>query len=119
MQRSEILGADPLGYKDVSFLTPAPDEYFWIAPPVSGRHGVQPVSIQLSASGVWVREGWMVVDFQCFMPSDRPAVNDPILPETPDEKAVFIQAGHRYMLSCSPTRVGDFALQDLGAANPG
>jgi hypothetical protein len=119
VQRAEILGASPLDYKDVSFLTAREDEYFWIAPPASSVHGVQPVSMQLPAAGVWVREGWMVVEFQCFTPRDRPAVNDPILPETQDQKSVFIHAGHRFMLSCSPTRVGEFVLDDLGKADPG
>jgi hypothetical protein len=116
IQRAEILGADPLGYQDVSFITPTQDEYFWIAPPVSGAHGVQPVSMQLPAHGVWLREGWLVVEFQCFTPRDRPEVKDPILPETQDEKPVFIHAGHRFMLSCSPSRVGDIVLYDTGPA---
>ena|ERR1700733_8149967 len=116
LQRGEILGASPLNYKDVSFLTPREDEYFWIAPPVSGPHGVQPVSMQVPAAGMWVREGWFVVEFQCFMPRDRPAVTDPILPETPDEKELYLYAGHRYRLSCSPTRVGAVVLEDLGVA---
>ncbi|HEY4127369.1 MAG TPA: hypothetical protein VGN70_04935 [Gammaproteobacteria bacterium] len=119
VQRAEILGPDPLGYQDVSFLTPDQDQYFWIAPPVSGPHGVPPASMQLPATGVWVRQGWMVVEFQCFTPVDRPEVKDPILPETQDEKPVFIYAGHRYLLTCSPTRIGDFLLKDLGPANPG
>jgi hypothetical protein len=116
IQRAEILGASPLAYKDVSFLTPREDEYFWIAPPATGPHGVQPVSMQLPPAGVWVREGWMMVEFQCFTPRDRPAVNDPILPETSDEKALYLYAGHHYRLSCSPVRIGDVVLEDLGAA---
>jgi len=118
LQRGEILGASPLDYKDVSFLTPRQDEYFWIAPPRRGPHDVRPVSMQLPAAGTWVREGWLVVEFQCFTPRDRPAVNDPILPETQDEEALYLYAGHRYRLSCSPTRIGDVVLEDLGPAGP-
>ena len=114
-RRGEVLGASPLDYKDVAFLTPRQDEYFWIAPPPSGPHGVQPVSMQVPPAGVWVREGWFDVEFQCFTPRDRPAVNDPILPETPDEKALYLYAGHRYRLSCSPTRIGDVVLEDIAA----
>src|SRR5437868_3741660 len=95
IQRAEILGPSPLDYADASFLVPNEDEYFWIAPPVSGPHGVAPASMQLPKDGLWVREGWLIVEFQCFTPSDRPAVNDPILPETDDQKPVFIHAGHR------------------------
>ena len=116
LQRGEILGASPLDYKDVAFLTPREDEYFWIAPPTSGPHAVQPVSMQVPPAGMWVREGWFMVEFQCFTPRDRPAVNDPILPETQDEKALYLYAGHRYLLGCSPTKVGDIVLQDQGAA---
>src|SRR5579871_5888675 len=78
-RRGEILGASPLDYKDVALLTPREDEYFWIAPPPAGPHDVQPVSMQVPPAGVWVREGWLNVEFQCFTPRDRPAVNDPIL----------------------------------------
>jgi uncharacterized membrane protein YqaE (UPF0057 family) len=114
LQRGEILGSSPLDYQDVSFLTPRQDEYFWIAPPRLGPHDVQPVSMQLPPAGVWVREGWIMVEFQCFTPRDRPAVNDPILPETQDDKALYLHAGHRYRLSCSPMRIGDVVLEDLG-----
>lgn len=116
LQRGEILGASPLHYQDVSFLTPREDEYFWIAPPPIGPHDVQPVSMQVPAAGMWVREGWFNVEFQCFTPRDRPAVTDPILPETQDEKALYLYAGHHYLLSCSPTKVGDIVLQDQAAA---
>jgi hypothetical protein len=112
--RAEILGASPLDYKDVAFLTPAEDEYFWIAPPPVGRHSVQPVSMQVPPAGVWVREGWLDVEFQCFTPRNRPAVTDPILPETPDEQALYLYAGHHYRLSCSPNRIGAVVLEDLG-----
>ena len=118
IQRGEILGASPLSYKDVAFLTPREDEYFWIAPPRDGPHGVQPVSMQVPPAGVWVREGWFDVEFQCFTPRDRPAVNDPILPETPDEQALYLYAGHHYRLSCSPNRIGAVVLEDLGAPGP-
>jgi len=116
MQRGEILGKNPLAYKDIAFISVGDDEYFWIAPPVSGRHGTPPAEMQIPKDGVWVREGWFVVEFQCFSPSDRPSGVDPILPETDDQKPVYIHAGHRYKLSCSPTRVGDIVLQDEGVA---
>jgi hypothetical protein len=116
LQRAEILGSSPLAYQDVSFLTPREDEYFWIAPPPTGPHAAQPVSMQVPTAGVWVREGWLVVEFQCFTPRDRPAVMDPILPETPDEETLYLYAGHHYRLSCSPTRIGVAVLEDLGPA---
>ena len=118
-QRAEILGSSPLGYADTAYLTPNEDEYFWIAPPVSGPHGVQPVSMQLPKAGVWLREGWLMVEFQCFTPSDRPAVRDPILPETPDERPVYIHAGHSYRLRCSPKKIGAFVLDDVGQVPAG
>ena len=118
--RAEILGPSPLDYHDTSFLVPHDDEYFWIAPPAVGRHGVAPAAMQLPKAGVWLREGWLMVEFQCFTPSDRPAVKDPILPESDDQKPVYIHAGHRYELRCSPTRIGDIVLDELPdpAASP-
>lgn len=114
-QRAEILGPTALGYTDAAFLVPHEDEYFWIAPPRNGFHGTEPVAMQLPKAGVWVREGWLLVDFQCFTPSERPAVRDPILPETDDEKPVFIHAGHHYELRCSPTKVGQILLDERDA----
>jgi hypothetical protein len=111
-QRAEILGPSPLHYADASFLIPHDDEYFWIAPPAAGPHSVAPAAIQLPKAGVWVREGWLLVEFQCFTPSDRPAVRDPILPDTDDQKPVFIHAAHRYELRCSPDRIGDIVLDE-------
>jgi hypothetical protein len=121
IQRAEILGPTPLSYGDASFLAPLDDEYFWIAPLAAGRHTPAPAAMQLPKAGVWVREGWLMVEFQCFTPSDRPEVKDPILPETDDQKPVFIHAGHRYELRCSPTKVGDIVLadQDDRTADPG
>jgi hypothetical protein len=116
IQRGEILGKSPLDYKDTAFISVSDDEYFWIAPPVSGPHGTPPAQMQIPKDGVWVREGWFIVEFQCFTPSDRPSGMDPILPESDDQKPVFIHAGHRYKLSCSSTRVGDFLVQDEGDA---
>jgi hypothetical protein len=118
VQRAEILGPSPLGYTDASFIVPHEDEYFWVAPPVSGPHGVPPTALQLPKAGVWVREGWLMVEFQCFTPSDRPAVRYPILPETPDQRPVFVHAGHHYELRCSPTRIGEFVLADQEAQAP-
>jgi len=118
IQRAEILGPSPLSYDDASFLVPYGDEYFWIAPPASGPHGVAPAAMQLPKAGVWLREGWLLVEFQCFTPSDRPAVRDPILPETDDQKPVYIHAGHHYVLRCSPSKIGDIILEEQGAAGP-
>lgn len=121
IQRAEILGPSPLSYSDTSFIAPFEDEYFWIAPPAAGRHSVAPAAMQLPKAGVWVREGWLMVEFQCFTPSDRPEVKDPILPETDDQKPVYIHAGHHYQLRCSPTKVGDIVLseQEDPGARPG
>lgn len=113
-RRGEILGASPLGYPDTAFVEVGDDEYFWIAPPPSGRHGVAPAQMQVPKAGVWVLEGWFIVESQCFTPRDRPEVQDPILPETQDRDYIYIHAGHRYLLTCSPTRVGKFLLQDQG-----
>ncbi|HEX2667177.1 MAG TPA: hypothetical protein VHP13_02285 [Gammaproteobacteria bacterium] len=112
-QRGEVLGKSALGYADAAFISVQEDEYFWIAPPAAGRHGVAPASMQIPRQGLWVREGWFIVEFQCFTPRDVPGVQDPILPETDDEKPVYIHAGHRYLLSCSPTRMGDIELTEL------
>ena len=114
-RRGEILGPDPLAYPDTAFVAVGDDEYFWIAPPASGRHGVPPAQMQIPKAGVWVREGWFIVESQCFTPKDRPQVLDPILPETQDQEPLYIHAGHRYLLTCSPDRVGKFLLQDQGA----
>lgn len=111
-QRGEVLGRSALGYSDVAFIDVAQDEYFWIAPPASGPHGVKPASVQIPPQGLWVREGWFIVEFQCFTPRDLPETRDPILPETDDQKPVYIHAGHRYMLSCSPDKIGDISLQE-------
>ena len=118
IQRAEILGSSPLSYSDASFIIPHGDEYFWIAPPAAGPHSVTPASMQMPKAGVLVREGWLMVEFQCFTPSDRPAVKDPILPETDDQKPVYIHAGHRYELRCSPTKVGDIVLEEQPAPAP-
>jgi hypothetical protein len=120
-QRAEILGPSPLSYGDTSFIVPYEDEYFWIAPPAAGPHSVAPAAMQLPKAGVWVREGWLLVEFQCFTPSDRPEVKDPILPESDDQKPVFIHAGHHYLLRCSPSKIGEIQLtdQDDTDASPG
>lgn len=116
-ERGEILGASPLGYTDAAFLSVPEDEYFWIAPP-AGPHQAQPVEMQIPKDGLWVREGWFNVEFQCYSPRDAAGTTTdyPILPETQDEKAVYIHAGHRYRLSCSPTRVGVFDIDEQDAA---
>ena len=119
IQRGEILGKGPLDYKDTSFIRVPQDEYFWIAPPAAGRHGVPPASMQIPQSGLWVREGWFMVEFQCFTPRDRPASADPILPETDDQKPVYIHAGHHYLLSCSATKVGDIDVAEDDAQPAG
>lgn len=113
-RRGEILGASPLGYKDTAFIEVGDDEYFWIAPPVSGPHGVPPAQMQIPKTGLWVLEGWFIVESQCFMPRDRPLGQDPIIPETDDQQPLYIHAGHRYLLTCSPTRIGRFLLEDQG-----
>ena len=118
-RRGEILGPSPLGYQDTAFIEVGHDEYFWIAPPASGRHGVPPAQMQVPKAGVWVREGWLIVESQCFTPKDRPEVMDPILPDTPDQQPVYVHAGHRYLLTCSPTRIGRFELRDQGAVPAG
>lgn len=120
-QRAEILGPSPLSYNDTSFVVPYQDEYFWIAPPPAGRHSPAPAAIQLPKAGVWVREGWLMVEFQCFTPSEQPAVKDPILPESDDRKPVYIHAGHHYLLRCSPSKLDDIVLadQDDQATGPG
>lgn len=115
IQRGEILGKSALGYTDAAFVGVMEDEYFWIAPPSAGKHGVRPASMQIPARGLWVREGWFTVEFQCFTPRDRAATNDPIIPETDDQKPLYIHAGHRYMLSCSPNKIGDITVEDQGA----
>lgn len=114
-ERGEILGPDPLGYKDVAHIEVGHDEYFWIAPPVSGPHGVPPAQMQIPKDGLWVREGWFIVESQCFTPKDRPMGEDPILPEGDDQRPLYVHAGHRYLLTCSPTQVGRFVLEDQGA----
>lgn len=116
IQRGEVLGKSALGYADASFVGVGEDEYFWISPPAT-RHGPRPASMQIPAGGLWVREGWFVLEFQCFTPRERTAPNDPIIPETDDQKPVYLHAGHRYMLSCSPTKIGDIELQDLGGVD--
>lgn len=113
-QRGEILGAGPGGRTDAAFISVPEDEYFWLVPPAAGPHAVQPVEMQIPKTGLWVREGWFLVEFQCYAPRDVAAApNDyPILPETPDEQALYIHAGHRYHLSCSRTRVGVFDVDE-------
>lgn len=118
-RRGEILGPSPLGYHDTAFIEVGEDEYFWIAPPASGHHGVPPAQMQIPKAGLWVREGLFIVESQCFTPKDNPEVLDPILPETQDQQPITVQAGHRYLLTCSPTRVGRFLLEDQGALPPG
>lgn len=118
-RRGEILGPSPLGYQDIAFIEVGDDDYFWIAPPVSGPRGVPPAQMQVPKAGVWVLEGWFIVESQCFTPKDRPEVMDPILPETQDQQPIYIHAGHRYRLACSPTRVGKFELEDEGAIPTG
>lgn len=113
-ERGEILGESALGYRDVAFVSAHGDDYFWLAPPPAGPHGAVPAEMQIPPQGIWVREGWFVVEFQCFSPQDVPATRDPILPESDDQKPVFLSAGHRYMLACSPTRMGDFNVYDQG-----
>ncbi|MGE5624181.1 MAG: hypothetical protein ACM3ZT_01380 [Bacillota bacterium] len=116
-QRAEILGDAPQGHADAAFISVPEDEYFWIAPPPSGRHGAAPAETQILKNGAWVSEGWLMVQFQCYAPKDapRPGV-DPILPESPDEKAVFVHGGHRYRLSCDRRQVGRFEFEDEPAA---
>jgi len=118
-RRGEILGPSPLGYQDTAFVEVGDDEYFWIAPPPNGRHGVPPAQMQVPKAGVWVLEGWFTVESQCFTPKDRPLGTDPIIPETDDQQSLYIHAGHRYLLTCSPTRVGKFVLEDQGVVPAG
>lgn len=111
-QRGEVLGAASLNYPDAAFISVPEDEYFWIAPPPSGPHGVQPAETQIPKEGIWVREGWLKVEFQCYSPKDAPPNRSeyPILPETEDEMKVFFHGGHRYRLSCDRRRIGRFDL---------
>ena len=116
-QRAEVLGSAPLGYPDAAFIHVPEDEYFWIAPPRPGAHGVQPAEVQIPKEGIWVREGWLVVEFQCYSPKDAPQVQTayPILPETEDEKTLYVPGGHRYLLSCDRRRIGRFELLEEDA----
>src|SRR5579863_9468815 len=82
-QRGEILDAGPAGHADAAFISVPEDEYFWIAPPAAGPHAVQPAELQIPRAGLWVREGWFQVEFQCYSPRAVNAAPDdyPILPE--------------------------------------
>ena len=116
-QRGEILGSTPVNLTDAAFISVPEDEYFWLAPPPVRPHAVQPAEMQIPKAGLWVREGWFLVEFQCYAPRDVTAAPSeyPILPETSDEKAVYIHGGHRYRLSCSRTRVGVFDIEEQDA----
>ena len=116
-QRGEILGDGPAGQADAAFISVPEDEYFWLEPPPAGPHAAPPAEMQIPKSGLWLREGWFLVEFQCYAPRDVTAAPSdyPILPETQDEKAVYIHAGHRYRLSCSRTQVGAFDIDEQDA----
>ena len=103
-RRGEILGTSPLGYRDTAFIEIGEDEYFWIAPPVSGPHGVPPAQMQIPKSGLWVLEGWFIVESQCFTPKDRPDVHDPILPETEDQQPLYVVPVTATCSSAAPPR---------------
>ena len=112
--RGEILGPSAAGYADAAFVSVPEDEYFWIAPPPAGRHSAAPAEQQIPKDGLWVRDGWYIVESQCYSPRDAPATRTayPILPETDDDKPVYIHGGHRYRLSCDARKVGVFDLME-------
>ena len=116
-QRAEILGDGPTAEAGAAHIQVPEDEYFWVSTPPNGRHGAPSAEAQVLKDGVWVSEGWLTVQFQCYSPKDAPHPTEyPILPEGPDEKAVFIKAGHRYLLHCDPRRMGRFEMDDEPSA---
>jgi|GEM_PF-4653109 len=116
-ERAQILGDVPQGYPGAAHIRVPEDEFFWVTSPPSGPHATPSADIQVLKDGLWVSEGWLLVDFQCYTPKDAPRqTEDPILPEGQDEKPVFIHGGRRYLLHCDPTRMGRFELDEEPSA---
>jgi hypothetical protein len=116
--RGEILGSSAAGDADAAFVSVPEDEYFWIAPPPAGPHSPTPADRQIPKDGLWLRDGWYIVESQCYSPKDAPASRSayPILPETDDDKPVYIHGGHRYRLSCDAHKVGVFDVVEVDDA---
>src|SRR5690348_16374449 len=110
-----ILGtADPRS-SDAAYVTVPPDEYFWLHPPAAGRHGTPPPEMQIPKQGLWVSDGWFVLELQCYSPKNlQPRDADhPMLDRVQDEQLVYLHAGHRYLLRCSDDHYGQYTLTEL------
>ncbi len=110
-----ILGtADPQS-PDAAYVTVPPDEYFWLQPPAAGRHSAPPPEMQIPKQGLWVSDGWFVLELQCYSPKNVKArdADHPMLDRVQDEQPVYLHGGHRYFLRCSDDHYDQYVLSEL------
>lgn len=111
-----ILGtADPHS-SDAAYVTAPSDEYFWLQPPAVGPHTPPPPEMQIPRQGLWVSDGWFMLELECYSPKNAPIrdADHPILDRVQDEQPIYLHGGHHYLLRCSDDRYGEFILTELG-----
>lgn len=115
-RRGSILGTADPGSPDAAYVTVPEDEYFWLQPPAAGRHSAPPPEMQIPKQGLWVSDGWFMLELQCYTPKNIPPrdADHPILDRVQDEKMIYLHGGHRYLLRCSDDRYGEYTLTELG-----
>lgn len=115
-----ILGTTDPQSSDAAYVTVPPDEYFWLQPPVAGRHSAPLPEMQIPKQGLWVSEGWFVVELQCYSPKNVKLsdAEHPMLDRVQDEQMLYLHGGHRYLLRCSDDRFGEYVLTELDPRVP-
>ena len=103
-----ILAEKPADVSKVAHLEVlADDENFWIWP----IHGDIETEQRIKAPGVWVTDGWFMIEDQCFSPKNNK--KELMISETDDYETIHVHGGHDYRLQCDPDVVARINLIDL------
>lgn len=100
-----ILKDQPSDTTKAAFITVKTDDLFFIR---STTHSEQ--STKFSTPGIWVSDGWFVVDDACIHPKNRPG--NEIIDLIGEEYTIHFRGGHRYDLRCDPDAFGKINLID-------
>jgi hypothetical protein len=100
-----ILGDRAAGPSKAAFIEVQTDDQFKIRPMQSQA------SQELKAPGIWVSDGWFVIEYTCFHPKNNPP-NALIDLMGYASHADHFFAGHRYALQCDPHIFGEIDLID-------
>lgn len=99
-----VLVDKPTDLSRAAFIEIPSDERFWIRP----IHDDAKAEVKIGQTGIWVTEGWFLVEDQCFSPKNQ---KDMIVTfEDDDFETIKVKSGHRYKLQCDPDVVAKINL---------